>query len=234
MNEYLAETNLLNYKHPTVVELTNKRGWNQLLDEEKIKQIYNFVKNEILFGYNESDELPASIILLEGYGQCNTKSTLFMALLRSVEIPCRFHGFIIDKKLQKGVIDGILYKITPDELIHSWVEVFWNNKWISMEGLIIDNAYLKNIQITYKDCKRSFCGYGISTENLMNPRNEWNGEDTYIQKESIVRDLGVFNSPDEFYEKYGSNLKGLKKILYKYIIRQIMNTKVKKIRDKIK
>ncbi len=37
----------------------------------------------------------------DGYGQCNTKGTLFMALFRSVDIPCRFHGFTIDKKLQK-------------------------------------------------------------------------------------------------------------------------------------
>ena len=68
---------------------------------------------EIAFGYNTDDMISASEVLKDGYGQCNTKGTLFMALLRAVGIRCRIHGFTIDKKLQKGAMTGIVYKLAP-------------------------------------------------------------------------------------------------------------------------
>lgn len=59
----------------------------------------------------------------DGFGQCNTKGTLFMALLRACGVPCRIHGSTIDKKLQKGAMSGLVYRIAPREIFHSWVEV---------------------------------------------------------------------------------------------------------------
>ncbi len=38
-----------------------------------ILSTYNFVQNDIVYGYNESDEIPASLVLKDGYGQCNLK-----------------------------------------------------------------------------------------------------------------------------------------------------------------
>ena len=91
-------------------------------------KIYGFVKDEIRFGYNIDDAIPASQVLSDGYGQCNTKGVLFMALLRKADIPCRFHGFTIDKKLQKGAIRGLWYVLSPRSIVHSWVEVFYKKK----------------------------------------------------------------------------------------------------------
>jgi hypothetical protein len=60
---------------------------------------------------------------------------------------------------------------------------------------------------------------------------DWDGvSDTYIQKDSITDDLGVFNTPDEFCDKYGTNLKGFKKWLYENWIRFKMNENVEQIR----
>lgn len=55
------------------------------------------MRDEIAFGYNESVDLPASRVLAAGFGQCNTKGTLLMALLRALDVPCRFHGFTLAK-----------------------------------------------------------------------------------------------------------------------------------------
>ncbi|CAH8720987.1 transglutaminase-like domain-containing protein, partial [Paenibacillus thiaminolyticus] len=55
------------------------------------------------------DDIPASEVLRDGRGQCNTKSILLMALLRKVGIPCRIHGFYIDKRMQKGALTGLVY-----------------------------------------------------------------------------------------------------------------------------
>jgi len=99
MNQYLLETNLLDYNSIEIQKLIKERKWLEISDKEKILYIYNYVRDEILFGYNLGDNFPSSVILSDGYGQCNTKGILFMSLLRAVGIPCRIHGFIIDKIL---------------------------------------------------------------------------------------------------------------------------------------
>ena len=89
----LAATPLLDVHHPDIEALVARRGWRTLRPYDRIGAVYDFVRNEIAFGFNKGDELPASRVLADDIGQCNTKSTLLMALLRAVGIPCRFHGF---------------------------------------------------------------------------------------------------------------------------------------------
>ncbi|MFY7916692.1 MAG: transglutaminase-like domain-containing protein [Rubrivivax sp.] len=227
--QLLQPTRLLDFTHPAIEELTTRRGWRQVPIYERIGAIYDFVRNEIAFGYNASDELPASGVLTDGIGQCNTKSTLLMALLRAVGIPCRFHGFTITKPLQKGAITGIAYSLAPRTIIHSWVEVAFDGRWVKLEGFILDAPYLASLQRRFPDRQR-FCGYGAATPNLAAPDVEWRGQDTYIQKDGIADDFGVFDSPDEFYARHGSNLSGLKRWLYKHFIRHHMNAQVRRIR----
>lgn len=110
---YLESTCMLDYHTQNIQKLIEERKWKELPEYERIKAVYDFVRDEILFGYNVDDNIPASRVLREGYGQCNTKGTLFMALLRACEIPCRVHGFTIDKKLQKGAMTGMVYRKAP-------------------------------------------------------------------------------------------------------------------------
>ncbi len=232
MEEYLQETELLDFNHPTIQKLLQEQRWRGLSEYEKIDHIYQFVQNNIAFGYNESDEIPASMVLKDGYGQCNTKGTLLMALFRSVHIPCRFHGFTIDKALQKGAITGLSYILAPPHIIHSWVEINYQAKWLNLEGYILDKQYLHKLQCTFPDINGSFCGYGVATSDFRNPPIDWKGTDTYIQKDGINHDFGVFKDPDSFYKKHGSNLKGIKAFLYKHVTRKLMNSNVSRIRNK--
>ncbi|HYW56617.1 MAG TPA: transglutaminase family protein [Polaromonas sp.] len=225
-----ASTPLLDYNHPTLRALIAKRGWMALDEHQRIGSIYDFVRNEIAFGYNEADTLPASRVLADGIGQCNTKATLFMALLRATGIACRFHGFTIDKALQKGAITGVAYALAPRNIIHSWVEAELQGRWINLEGFILDTTYLTSLQGLFPDAK-AFCGYGAATPNLQSPAVEWRGADTYIQKDGINRDFGVFANPDSFYAQHGENLSGLKRWLYKHVIRHWMNRNVERIRS---
>jgi transglutaminase-like putative cysteine protease len=229
MHPLLAATPLLDVHHPDIESLVARRGWRTLSPYDRIGAVYDFVRNEIAFGYNEGDELPASRVLADGIGQCNTKSTLLMALLRAVGIPCRFHGFTIDKPLQKGAITGLAYWLAPQRIIHSWVEVSLEGRWIALEGFILDAPYLASLQRRFPQARR-FCGYGAATPDLSAPGVEWRGQDTYIQKEGIADDFGVFDSPDAFYARHGSNLSGLKRWLYERVIRHAMNRNVARVR----
>jgi transglutaminase-like putative cysteine protease len=229
MHPLLAATPLLDIHHPEIESLVASRGWRNLSPYDRIGAVYDFVRNEIAFGYNEGDELPASRVLADGIGQCNTKSTLLMALLRAVGIPCRFHGFTIDKPLQKGAITGLAYWLAPQRIIHSWVEVSLEGRWIALEGFILDAPYLASLQRRFPQARR-FCGFGAATPDLSAPGVEWRGQDTYIQKEGIADDFGVFDSPDAFYARHGSNLSGLKRWLYERVIRHAMNRNVARVR----
>ncbi len=226
---FLIDTPILDYNEPALRALSQERGWADMPEYERIGAIYDFVRNEILFGYNESDEIPASQVLADGYGQCNTKATLFMALLRQNGIPCRFRGFTIHKELQKGAITGLWYRMAPESIIHSWVEVSYDSRWVNLEGFILDSAYLERLQSLFPNAK-NFCGYGADVPDLSSPPVEWRGSDTYIQKEGINHNFGVFDTPDDFYNRHGSNLRGLKKMLFKHIIRKLMNRNVARLR----
>lgn len=225
----LQPTALLDFTHPAIEAVVEERGWRQLPTFERIGALYDFVRNEIAFGYNAGDELPASAVMADGIGQCNTKATLLMALMRAVGIACRFHGFTIDKPLQKGAITGLAYVLAPRRIIHSWVEVAFEGRWVNMEGFILDAPYLASLQRRFPGRQR-FCGYGAATPDLSAPGVEWRGQDTYIQKDGIADDFGVFDSPDEFYARHGSNLSGLKRWLYTRVIRHRMNAQVRRIR----
>ena len=230
MERYLKETPLLNFSHPSLSELVKNRGWTALPEYERIARIYDFVQSEVVFGYNEADDIPASQVYRDGYGQCNTKGTLLMALLRMCGIPCRFHGFTIDKKLQKGAISGLAYNLAPRNIIHSWVEIWFDDKWINLEGFILDIPYLKSVQTRFSSVEGAFCGFAVATPSLKNPPIEWKGADTYIQKDGINHDYGVFDDPDAFYEKHGANLSGIKRFLFRQVVRKWMNNNVSRIR----
>ncbi len=230
MNPLLQETKLLNFSDSTIQALLKKRQWQVLDDVKKVAAIYNFVRDEILFGYNESDTIAASQVLIDGYGQCNTKSTLLMALLRAVGVENRIHGFLIDKALQKGSMSGMSYWFAPKEILHSWVEVKLDAEWYNLEGVIIDKKYLQGLHKKFPNKQTTFCGYGVYTDNFSNPNIDWHLNHTYIQDKGIVQDLGIFNTPDQFYDEHSQKISALKQFLYSNIARRRINQTVSQIR----
>lgn len=229
-HDYLASSPMLDYQHAAIQQLIERQGWRQMSAELQIRSIYNFVRDDIAFGYNRDDALSASQVLMDGYGQCNTKGTLLMALLRAVGIATRFHGFTIFNELQKGAIPAYLFALAPEKIIHSWVEVWFSGRWLEIEGYIIDQPYLTKVQQRFADQCQSFSGYGIATPCLQQPDNEWHGGNTYIQKEGIADDFGVFTLPDHFYQQHGMNLKGIRRVVFRYLLRHLINRNVRAIR----
>ena len=127
-DKYLKETRMLNYNSDSIQKLVAIKKWNQLDEYNRIGAVYDYVRNKILFGYNSSDLLTAEEVLKDGYGQCNTKGTLLMALLRAVGIPCRLHGSEVSKYFQKGATSGLISKLAPERVVNTWVEVFHKDR----------------------------------------------------------------------------------------------------------
>jgi len=229
-NLLTGKTEILNYGHKDIQTLIVVRKWQSLGIYTRIGAVYDFVRNEVKFGYNRKDEIPASEVMADGYGQCNTKATLLMTLFRAVGIPCRLHGFTIEKALQSGVVPPIVLPITPKNILHSWVEIYYGDAWINLEGFILDDDYLQALQAKFSDIS-VLCAYGAGTNSLQNPNLEWAGKHTYIQKTGINQDFGVFDSPDAFYENHKQKLGALKTLFYQNMIRHWMNARVSKLRN---
>ena len=228
---YLKPTKLLDYETPAIRELVARRGWKDQTEFERIRDIYNYVRDEILFGYNVDDAIPASRVLKDGYGQCNTKGTLFMALLRACGVPCRVHGFTIDKKLQKGAMTGFVYRNAPQNVFHSWVEVLLDGKWYELEGMILDRAYLSSLQAENPACEGAFCGYGVAVKDFRHPVIDFDRNNTYIQSEGINQDFGLYDTPDELLKEHGQEIGAVRKFIFRHLGRHLMNRNVQKVRE---
>lgn len=230
MEKYLKDTVILNYHSQEIVSLINSKGWNELNEFDKIGAIYDFVQNNILLGYNKYDNLKATQVLEDGIGQCNTKGILLMALLRAVGVPCRLHGTKVTKVFQRSLMPKFMAKLAPPFIVHTWVEVYYNGEWLSLEGVIADKAYLSGLRKLFPEYKGKFFDYAVAVKDFDHLEIDWKGENTTVQQQAVVEDLGVFDSPDEFYIKYKQDYRGLKKFMYENIGRKIMTNRVAKIR----
>ena len=54
---HLAKTRLLDFDAPSIAKLIEERGWAELHRYNRIGAIYDFVRNEIAFGYNRAKRL---------------------------------------------------------------------------------------------------------------------------------------------------------------------------------
>lgn len=231
MEKYLKNTATLDYKSQQISDLIIAQKWNDMDEYAKIGAIYDYVQNNILLGYNKYDDLTATQVLSDGIGQCNTKAILIMALLRAVGVPCRLHGTRVTKVFQRSLMPKIMAKLAPPLIVHTWAEVYHNGEWLSLEGVITDKKYISGLQKMFPDYKGKFFDYAIAVQDFNNLQIDWKGENTTVQQQAVIEDLGVFDTPDEFFNIYKQEYRGLKKFAYENFGRKIMTKKVAKIRS---
>lgn len=230
--KYLEKTKMLDYENESIQSLIKKRNWLELDEYHKIGAIYDFVRNEILFGYNRSDLLTAEEVLKDGYGQCNTKATLLMTLLRGVGVPCRLHGSEVSKYFQRGATSWIISLLAPKRIVHTWTEVFYNNRWIALEGVITDECYIEAVKDNFKNISGHFAKFAVAVPDLKTLNLNWCGKDTYVQNEAVVMDYGIYDNPDVFFELHPQTWSKLKNFAYVHFGRKVMTRNVSKMRKR--
>ncbi|WMM24779.1 hypothetical protein RBU61_17920 [Tissierella sp. MB52-C2] len=134
--------------------------------------------------------------------------------------------------MQKGALTEITYLFAPQKIVHAWSEVYFNDEWIALEGVIIDEDYLNQVKDNLYNFNKGYIGYGISVEDKEKINVCWQGRSTYIQSFSITDDLGIFNSPDDFFLKYNNTSSELKRFLFD-VLRKRINKKLDLIRGGI-
>ena len=195
---FLEETAFIDYNHPriqaTVAEVT--RGATD--DREKAVRIHDFVRDEIQFGWASAFyDQTASAALESGIGFCNTKSTLFVAMLRAAEIPARQHFVSINAQ----IISDFLAPGTP-YVDHSFTEVFLDGRWIATDSYIVDLPLFTAAQARLTREGR-LLGYGVHGQGSPH----WDGRSPafaqFLNNGSFARltnaDHGVYADVEAFY-----------------------------------
>lgn len=199
--------------------------------QEKLKNIFEYVRDGIKFEFpKEGDLIPASKVIEYGYGQCNNKSTLFLALCKAIEIPARIHFSLISKDIQKGFFKGIPFQLIPDEISHSWVEIELEGKWIKIDGYINDKelhfAALKKLKEVGWDT-----GFSVANKNQdANLELDFENEN-FVQMAAVTKTHGVYDDPSDYYKTslYKNRPSGWKMFLYQKVIDKV-NLRVRRLR----
>lgn len=130
MEQYLCETNCIDFHHPLVMERVEKLKQQSADSIDYIRRAFEFVRDEITHSWDAGEmtvSRKASEVLENGTGICWTKSCLLAALLRANGIPAG----ISYQKLTRADEDA-----SDGYIIHALNTVYIKelDKWIRLDA----------------------------------------------------------------------------------------------------
>jgi len=224
-------TNLADHGNPTVKNKALILTKYCETIEDRIKAFFCYVRDDIKFQFpDEGDFVPASQTIKYGYGACNNKTILYLALCRAIGIEARIHFSLIDKSIQRGLIKGLFYWIIPQKISHGWLEVKLKNSWFPIDSYINDTEYY--IVAKKKLRERGWnTGYSIAcSKNESSSELDFDKEQ-FVQMDAVTDDHGVYVDPADYFKSpsYKNRPNVLTLFIYKVFISSV-NNRVKKMR----
>ena len=222
---------LVDYENKLVVDTAKRITQGAETREEKLERVFLYVRDEIKFGFHEEvDYLTASEIINRGMGQCNNKTTVFLALCKVVGIPAKIHFSTIDKRIQQGLFRGIVYWMMPKEITHSWIDVELDGRVLKLDAFVNDKSYYSQAKGMLEK-ENLDTGYSISCSKGKSSIEFDINNENFVQMGAVKSDHGVCDEPLDYYktDKYMNKLNFIKMFLYKMSIRTV-NDRIKKIR----
>lgn len=224
--------NLVDFDHPLVVQTAQRLTTGAEKPEDALERLFLFVRDSIVFAFPpEGDYVKASETIERGYGQCNTKGTLFLALCKASGIPARLHFSQISKEIQHGFFTGLPYWLMPDQISHSWLEVKIDGRWHPIDTYIND---LPLHDAAVVEVKRRGWKTGFSVSRAKGePSAELRLDGQhYSQMAAIGKDDGVWEEPSEFYAgpRYLNKVEPVRQWLYRLFL-PVVNGRVARLRN---
>ena len=196
---------------------------------QKAVLIHDFVK-ALPFGCVAAfDHIPAAAVLRAGRGDCHTKGTLFVALLRAAGVPARLRFVSLSTKFLAGIID-----IPQESITHALGEVYLSGRWVQTDTYVTDEQFEMRALRKLKE-QGLRIGLGIH----VNADRNWSGHQAshaqYSDQDPSslpLKDLGFAHDPKYFYsdrsnqERQRSWTTRLKWML----VATVVNHRVEKIR----
>lgn len=198
-NDAMQTSRYIDAGTPAIVEVARRVTAGATADRERAVRLHDFVRDAVPFGFAPAFyDQTASEVLRAGVGYCNTKSTLFVALLRAAGIPARQHFVDIDARILDGVIDPRTAWVD-----HSFTEVQLDaGRWVRVDSYIVDLPLAERARARLRREDR-LLGYGVHRHGV----SEWDGatdafsqwvDDGAVPRLTTV-DHGVFDDVGAFY-----------------------------------
>lgn len=194
--DWLGDTHLLDLEDPKLrirVLRVTQLASNEL---EKAVRIHDYVKS-LPFGCVAGfSHIPAPIVLRAGRGDCHTKGTLFVAMLRLVGISARLRFVTVSSAFLEGIIS-----VPHGTVTHAVAEAYLDGRWLQTDTYVADSQLESNALKLLGD-KGMVVGYGVHSRG----NRFWSGlSPSHAQYSSHdpsslpTRDWGVAHDPEHFY-----------------------------------
>jgi hypothetical protein len=189
--KFIRPTKLADFDYGPVKKVANELVREAKTDYQAIHACWEYVAS-LPTGF-DLETSKASKILRAQRGMCNTKTTLFVALLRCAGVPCQVHAWRVHKVVHKEHMPGIIYSFTPKKTLFTYPEVYYKEKWMLLSEALYGRAKTEWESCPFDDAK-----------NRSHP----------LKKEWIAEDLGTYWHPDTVYERFGTNTQGWRRAAF--------------------
>jgi transglutaminase-like putative cysteine protease len=193
---WLANTPLLQHDHPkirlTAKKLTALRG----APREQALACFQYVRAMPFGCIADSVGTSAVGVLNSGRGDCHTKSTLMIALLRSLGIPARMRFVTMKPDFLHGIAD-----LGGSPIEHAYTEVLLDEQWLGLDSYVVDPKLAVAAKTRLRIEQRKL-GYGMHREGTIHWDGKTNafGQFTTDDPDSMpLHDWGAFDDPYQFY-----------------------------------
>lgn len=213
----MNQVNYADYDSSVVVNKARELTKHATTIEERLEKLFYYVRDDIAFGFHpETDYLTATEIIHRRVGQCNNKSTLLLALCRAIDIPAKIHFSLIKKEIQQGLFRGMIFRLMPKYISHSWVDVEVNGRLVRLDSYINDAPF-------YYSAKEQLAkeqldtGYSVACSSGESSIDFNIHEEKFVQMDAVTDDHGAYDEPADYYKTklYNNNVNPLKMLIYR-------------------
>lgn len=193
---WLSNTPLLQFDHPKIRLLGKKLTALKATQSEQAVACFNWVRTLPFGCLPDSAGTSALAVLQAGRGDCHSKTTLLLALLRSLRIPARMRFVTLKPDFLHGIIDT-----GGQPIEHAYAEVFLDRSWHAMDSYVVDVRLAMAAKARLKQEGRTL-GYGMHRDGAIGWDGHGNafGQFCVDDPDSLpLNDWGAFDDPYQFY-----------------------------------
>ena len=230
----MQESNRLsNFDHPLITEKAGELTTDEKSLVGNLEALFNFVRDRIPFAFpmkfSDWDVVSASDVVRSGFGYCNTKATLLVALCRASGIPARVHYGLIDVQIMGGIFPSFAFPFLPSSGPHSWTDVELDGHWKSIDSYINDETLFRASRIRLQSTGRSI-GYSLACRDGKCSCEFNFGEKGFVHMGAVVEDHGVWDDASQYFEseKY-VRFSAIQRLFYP-VIAAISNRNISRLR----
>ena len=223
---------LADHDDPLVRAVAERLTAGETTPRGKLARLFAYVRDDISFGFPLAGDLvPASEVIRSGSGQCNTKSTLLLALCRAAGIPVRIHFSLIGREIQRGFFKGLSYWLMPRQISHSWIEVEIDGRWRRLDAYINDLP-LQRAAVAELHRRGWQTGLSVALPTVGEPATDLDLDDErFVQMDAVTEDHGIWDDPAAYYASpaYRNRPGALRSWLYRRVLGHV-NERIARLR----